>query len=129
MTRRKASGRSPFSKIRVRDILPIWTSANTDLNTAMFVSYMQGLGITGVSSYLRTLAIPVVLCVLAGACTGAIHSGGNGMFVGALLGLAAPAALIWLVITLIHIASYLIAVCAVWVVIFYVARWLFRSAF
>jgi hypothetical protein len=129
MARRKAAGRSILSNIRVRDVLPIWTSANTNLNTAMFVSYLQGLGITGISSYLRKLAIPVVLCVLVVACAGAIHRGGNGMVVGALLGIATPAALIWLVITLIHMASYLIAVCAAWVVIFYVVRWFFRSGF
>ena len=129
MARRKASGRSTISKIRVRDVLPIWTSANTNLNTAMFVSYLQGLGITSVPSYLRKLAIPIVLCVLAGACAGAIHSGVSGMFVGALLGLATPAALIWLVITLIHMAVYLIAFCAAWVVIFYVVCWLFSSGF
>jgi hypothetical protein len=129
MARRKASGRSIFSSIRVRDVLPIWTSANTNLNTAMFVSYLQGLGITGIPSYLRKLAIPVVLCVLAGACAGAIYSGGNGTFVGALLGLATPVALIWLVITLIHMTVYLIAFCAAWVVIFYVTRWLFSSGF
>ena len=87
------------------------------------------MGITGISSYLRKLAVPVVLCVLAGASAGAIHSGINGMFVGFLLGLVAPAALIWLVITLIDCACYLIAFCAVWVLIFYVARWLFSSGF
>jgi hypothetical protein len=129
MARRKAAGRSILSNIRVRDVLPIWTSANANLNTAMFVSYLHGLGITGISSYLRKLAIPVVLSVLVGVCAGAIHSGGDGMFVGALLGVATPAALIWLVITLIHMASYLIAVCAAWVVIFCVVRWFFRSGF
>ena len=129
MARRKASGRSVVSIVRVNNVLPIWTSANTGLNTAMFVSYLQGLGITGIPSYVRKLAIPVVLCVLVGACAGAIHSGVSGMFVGALLGLATPAALIWLVITLFHMASYLIAVCAAWVVIFYVVRWFFRSGF
>jgi hypothetical protein len=129
MARRKASGRSTFSNLRVKDVLPIWTSANSNLNTAMFVSYLQGLGITGIPSYLRKLAIPVVLFVLVGACAGAIHSGVSGMFVGALLGLATPAALIWLVITLIHMAIYLIAFCAAWVVIFYVVRWLFSSGF
>lgn len=129
MTHRKASGRSSLAKIQVRDVLPIWTSANTDLNTAIFVSYLQVLGITGIRSYLRKLAIPIVLFVLVGACAGAIHGGINGMLVGSLLGLATPAALIWLLITLIHIACYLIAVCAVWVVIFYVVCWFFQSGF
>ena len=129
MGRRQTSGRSILCNIRVRDVLPIWTAANVNLNTAMFVSYLQGLGITGIPSYLRKLAIPIVFCVPVGACAGAIHSGVSGMFVGALLGLATPAALIWLVITLIHMASYLIAFCAAWVVIFYVARWLFTSGF
>lgn len=49
------------------------------------------------------------------------------MLLGALLGLAAPAALIWLVITLIHIAAYLFVFCAVWVVIFYGLMWLLRQ--
>ena len=129
MARRKASGRSVLSTIRVNAVLPICTSAKADLNTVMFVSYLQGMGITGISSYLRKLAVPVVLCVLVGASAGAIHSGVNGMFVGSLVGLAAPAALIWLVITLIHMAVYLIAFCAAWVVIFYVVRWLFSSGF
>ena len=129
MAPRKASGRSVLCTVRVSNVLPIYTSANANANTAMFVLYLQGLGITGMRSYLRKLAVPVVICVLAGASAGAIHSGVNGMFMGSLLGLAAPAALIWLVITLIHFACYLIAFCAVWVLIFYVARWLFWSGF
>ena len=129
MARRKASGRSILSRIRVRDVLPIWTSANAELNTAMFVSYLQGLGITDFPSYLRKLAIPIFICVLLGAFAGAIHSGINGMFVGCVLGLATPAALIWLVVTLIHTAIYLIVFCAAWVVIFYVVRWFFWSGF
>ena len=95
----------------------------------MFVSYLQGLGITGIPSYLRRLAIPIFICVLVGAFAGAIHSGGNGLLVGALLGLTTPAALIWLGITLIHIASYLIVFCAAWVMIFYVVRWFLLSGF
>ena len=129
MARRKASGRSHPAKIKVEDILPICTSAKANLNTAMFISYLQGLGITGIPSYLRKLAVPLVFCVLVGACAGALHSGINGMFVGSVLGLATPAALIWLVVTLIHAAVYLIVFCAAWVVIFYVVRWIFRSAF
>ena len=129
MARRKSPGRSILSKIRIRDVLPIWTSANAELNTAMFVSYLQGLGITDFPSYLRKLAIPISICVLVGAFAGAIHSGINGMFVGSVLGLATPAALIWLGITLIHIASYLIVFCAAWVMIFYVVRWFLLSGF
>ena len=129
MARRKASVRSVLSTVRVSAILPICTLAKANANTAMFASYLQGLGITGIPSYLRKLAVPVVLCVLAGACAGAIHSGVNGLFVGALLSLAAPAALIWLVITLIHFACYLIAFCAAWLLIFIAARWLFSSGF
>ena len=129
MAPRKASGRSVLCTVRVSAVLPICTSANAKANTAMFVSYLQGLGITGISSYLCKLAVPVVLCVLIGASAGAIHSGVNGMFVGALLSLAAPAALIWLVITLMHFACYLIAFNAGWVLIFYVGRWFFSSGF
>ena len=129
MARRKASGRSHPAKIKVEDILPICTSTKANLNTAIFISYLQGLGITDFPSYLRKLAILIFICVLVGAFAGAIHSGINGMSVGSVLGLATPAALIWLVVTLIHTAIYLIVFCAAWVVIFYVVRWFFWSAY
>jgi hypothetical protein len=47
------------------------------------------------------------------------------MLVGAVLGLAAPAALIWLCITLLHIAIFLGVFCAAWAVIIYAIRALF----
>lgn len=107
----------------------MWTSVNTDLNTAVFLSYLRDIGITDVASYLRKLALPIVVCLPIGACAGATYSGVQGMFVGALLGLVAPAAITWLVITLIHIAIYMAVFCAAWVALFYVARWILKNVF
>ena len=104
--------------------MPIWTSANASQNNDIVALHMQDMGITSVSSYLRMLAIQVILCAFIGLCVGAYRNGVQGALVGTLLGLATPAALIWLAITVVHIAIYLITFCAVWVVIFYLARWL-----
>ena len=123
MAGRKPSLRGP----KLSQVLPVWTSANADLNTAIFLSFMQRLGVHDISSYLRRFAIPNFLCAVIGAAIGAFHSGFWGLIVGALLGLATPAALIWLAVTLVHVAAYLAVFCAAWAVIFYVARWILSS--
>lgn len=125
MAYRKPSPRGP----KISQFLPIWTTANADLNTAIFVSCMQRLGITSLSSYLRKFELPILLCALVGAGIGAFQSGFWGLIVGALLGLATPAALIWLAVTLVHIAVYLAVFCAAWLAIFCVIYWLLFSGF
>ena len=122
-----AARKTPLRGSKISRVLPIWTVENADLNTAIFVSCMQRLGINSLPSYLRKFAIPVLLCALVGAGVGTFHSGVSGLIVGALLGLATPAALIWLAVTLVHVAAYLAVFCAAWAVIFYVARWILSS--
>lgn len=114
---------------QVKDYIPIWTPANADLNTALFLECLAKWGITDVRSYFLKLRVAIVLCVIIGAIAGAIHSGLHGLIVGALLGLPAPAVVIWLVITVIHVAIYLAVFCAAWVGLYYLARWFLRNAF
>ena len=136
MAYRKASSRGQkfrgskihISKFRLSQVLPIYTPANGELNTAMFLSFMHRLGIDSFSSYLRKFAIPNSICALVGAGIGLAYSGISGLIVGALLGVATPAALIWLAVTLVHVAAYLAIFCLAWAVIFAVARWLLYSA-
>lgn len=106
-------------------ILPLWTLANPTLGNAMFVLCMHGMGVTGVSSYLRKFAVLTMPCAFVGASYGAVSGGVLGLLVGILAGLATPGALIWLAITVARVAAYLAVFCAGWVVLFYLARWLF----
>lgn len=116
------------SVYQAANFLPIWTSANADINTAIFISTMHRLGIISMSDYLRRWAILNILCALVGAAIGLTYGGFLGLASGVVLGIATPAALIWLAVTLLHAAAYLAIFCAVWVAFFYVIRWLFYSA-
>ena len=94
----------------------------------MFLSLMHRLGIDSFSGYLRKFAIPNSICALVGAGIGVFQSGVSGLIVGALLGVATPGALIWLAVTLVHVAVYLAIFFLAWAVIFAVARWLLFNA-
>ncbi len=126
---RKPSKHASGRRHPLKGLLPLWTTTHANLNTSLFVAAMAKLGINGVYSYLRRLVLPILICSLFGAYAGAIHSGLQGLIVGALSGFAAPAAVIWLAITLTHMAIYLTVICLAWVVLFYVARWILRNAF
>ena len=126
---RKPSKPASGRRHPLKGLVPLWTSAHADLNTSLYLAAMAKLGITDISSYLRRLVLPILICSLFGAYAGALHSGLQGLIVGALSGFAAPAAVIWLVITLTHMAIYLTVICVAWVVLFYVLRWILRNAF
>ncbi len=126
---RKPSKRTSGRRHPLKGLLPLWTTTHANLNTSLYLAGMAKLGITDISSYLRKLVLPILICSLFGAYAGALHSGLQGLIVGALSGFAAPAAVIWLAITLTHMAIYLTVICLAWVVLFYVARWILRNAF
>jgi hypothetical protein len=121
MAYRKSYGSPRRSKTRVSQVLPIWTSTNDDVNTAIFMSCLALLGITDWRSYWQKLRWGILFCVVVGVCVG--HSMGGGyknLILGALAGYAAPAAVIWLGITLAHVAAYLLAYLAAWAVVIWV---------
>jgi len=113
----------------VSHALPLWTLANPSIGNAIFVMCMQVMGVASVSDYLRRFAFLVFPCALLSASFGASSGGVLGLIAGIFVGLAAPVALLWLAITVIHVATYLAIFCAGWVVLFYLARWLFWSGF
>ena len=78
----------------------------------VFHALLLKLGITDVSSYFRKLRIPIVICVVVGALVGASFYGLKGFFLGGLLGMIAPAALLWLGVMLVG-ATIFIAIYAV----------------
>lgn len=120
MAYRKTSGR----KIKVSEVLPIWTTTNTELNNAMVSSCMLGMGISDIPSYWRKLRTAIMFCVFVGACIGLSH-GGLGLVVGVLLGFATPAGVIFLAVTLLHYLIFLFAYCLACAAILCVGWWLF----
>ena len=122
MAYRNRSGR----KVKVSEVLPIWTSANTELNNAMVSTCMLGMGISDIPSYWRKLKGAIVFCMFVGACIGIPH-GFTGLIVGALLGFATPAGVIFLAVTLLHYLIFLFAYCVAWAAILCVGWWLLHS--
>lgn len=83
----------------------------------VFVALLQKLGITDVASYFRELRIPIVICVVVGALVGPSFYGLTGFFLGGLLGVIAPAALLWLGVILVGAAIFIAIYAIAWTVI------------
>jgi hypothetical protein len=122
--------RSSKSKPSLSQVLPSWTTTNSDVNTAIFMSCLALLGITDWRSYWQKLRWVILFCVVIGVCVG--HSMGGGyknLILGALAGYATPAVAIWLGITLAHILAYLAAYCFAWGVVLWVCWWCLSEFF
>lgn len=91
----------------------------------VFISLLSRLGISDVSSYFRKLRTAIAISVVVCACIGASDSGLKGLILGGLLGLFAPAALLWLGVMLFGITIFLTMYFAVWAAILYALWWLF----
>lgn len=120
---RKSSGR----KFAVSKVLPIWGVSHTNVVNMAFEALMHKLGITDMRSYFLKLRIWIVIAVLVCAISGAYNYGIKGFILGGLLGLAAPAVLLWLGVLLIGIVVFLAIYVAAWAVILWVAWWLLHS--
>ncbi len=119
MTRRKSSA----SKVSIAEVLPIWTTQQSETVNVVVASIFWGHGITDLSSYYQKLRIPIILCVILGALFGASSYGLKGFFLGGLLGFAAPAALLWLGVLLAGFVIYLATYVGAWAVILYGLWW------
>jgi hypothetical protein len=119
--------RSSSRKVQLSKVLPLWTTANTETNNLMVSSCFSGMGMSDLKSYTRKLSAAIIFCVFVGACIGLANSGLKGLIVGSLLGFAAPAGVIFLAVTLLHIAVYLFAYCLVWTLIVGFLWWLLHS--
>ena len=93
---RNSSGRSSGRKFQFSKVLPIWGVSHTNVVNMAFETMMHKLGIGTMRDYFRKLRILIAVCVLVCALTGASNYGIKGFAIGAVLGLAAPAAILWL---------------------------------
>ena len=123
MAYRKPAGR----KFKVREILPIWGASQTNAVNMAFEALMVKLGVSDMRSYFLKLRIWIVIAVLVCALGGAYNYGIKGFILGGVLGLAAPAAILWLGILLIGVVAYLAIYCLVWALILWAAWWLLHS--
>ena len=120
MARRKFGRPSQFSRIsrsQLAKTLPIWNQGHTDTVNLAVQALLSKFGITDVPSYFRQLRIPIAISVIVCAVVGATNYGIEGFVGGCVLGLLAPAALLWLVVLLAGIAIFLGIYCLGWAVI------------
>ncbi len=120
MSNRKRQSR----KVRLTEVLPIWTNAQSDTANMVFMSVFLKFGITDIESYFQRLRFLIAICVFAGALCGASVYGLKGFFFGGILGLSAPAVVLWLGVMLVLIFMYLAFFAIAWGVIFFLLWWL-----
>jgi len=119
--------KSSWRKVKPSQLLPLWTPAHSDTANLITQSVFYKLGITDLPSYWHKLQGAIVLSVIICACIGASNYGLKGVFLGGLLGIAAPAAAIFLAVVVVLAAILLGVYCLAWIGIYYVACWLLGS--
>lgn len=124
---RKTSGKSSGRKFQFSKVLPIWGVSHTNVVNMAFETLMHKLGIGTMQDYFRKLRILIAISVLACALTGAFGYGLKGFILGGLLGLAAPAAILWLSVLAVGILTFLVIYVASWALILWAAWWLLHS--
>ena len=121
--------RPSWRNVKPSQVLPVWTTNHSNTTNLVAGELLAILGVTDVRSYFRQLRVAIIVCALVGACIGASmgvssHGDGRGLLIGALLGVVAPAALIFLGTLLVGIVLNLAIFCAVWAVIIYTIFWI-----
>ena len=119
--------KSSWRQLKPSQVLPLWTPAHSDTANLITQSVFYKLGITDLPSYWHKLQGAIVLSVIICACIGASNYGLKGVFLGGLLGIAAPAAAIFLAVVVVLAAILLGVYCLAWIGIYYVACWLLGS--
>lgn len=126
--RRTSYRKSSWRKLKPSDVLPLWTPAHTSLAQLGFQVVMQKLSITDVPSYYAKLRPLIISSMVLGAAIGAAADHGiTGFSIGVLLGFMAPAALIFVGVTLVVVAIFLAVFCGVWALIIWGLWWLLQS--
>ena len=88
-----------------------------------FLALLAWMGVTDVPSYFQKLRLAIVISVIVCAFSGASSHGLTGFVLGGLLGLAAPAALLWLAVLLTGIVIYLGIYLLAWAVVWSIFKW------
>ena len=126
---RRSSGKASGRKFPVSKFLPIWGVSHTNVVNMAFATLMHKLGIGTMQDYFRKLRILIAISVLACALTGASGYGLKGFILGGLLGLAAPAAILWLGVLLIGIVIFLAIYVAAWALVICFLWWFLSAMF
>ncbi|MCX7246108.1 MAG: hypothetical protein NTX31_00285 [Burkholderiales bacterium] len=121
--------KSSWRKLKPSQVLPIWTTANTNAASIVVKEVFAHLGVADLRTYFQQLRVTIVICAIVGASIGASSYDLKGLIIGALLGVAAPAALICLGTVLVLICIFLAVYCAAWAVILCLGWWLLGAMF
>lgn len=113
----RSSKRSSGRKVHLTEVLPIWTTAHSGTVNLVFHALLLKLGITDVSSYFSKLRTSIAICVVVCPWVGAAFYGLKGFFLGGLLGVIAPAALLWLGVMLVGAAIFIAIYAVAWTAI------------
>ena len=108
------------SKFRPADALPIWKSNQQDAANAVFEALMVKLGVSDFPSYCSQLRTSIAICMVIGACYGASEYGLTGFAIGGLLGMAGPAAILWLGVIAIGVFLFIAVYVLPWLAILFV---------
>ncbi len=114
-------------KFRLRQVLPSWGAQHRAAVNMAFLSMLERFGISDLPSYFRKLRIPIVISAVICGGIGLSGNGFSGLLIGALLGLIAPAGLLWLGVVVAGIAIYLAVYFAAWAFILCILWWLISS--
>ena len=106
-----------------RHFFPIWTTAQTATVNLAFMALLEWMGVRDIPSYFRQLRIPVAISVFLCAWYGAATYGIPGFVIGGLLGLSAPAALLFLAVLLVGVFIFLAIYAIAMAAVFYVLWW------
>lgn len=120
MSKRSSFGRSRGGKFNPADALPIWRTPQQDAVNVVFEALMLRLGVTDLPSYFRELKLFIAICVVICACYGGSEYGFTGAAIGGLLGMAGPAAILWLCVMVIGIAIFIAVYVLSWMAILFV---------
>ncbi len=119
--------KSSWRQVKPSQVLPIWTTTHSNAATLVVQELFARIGVTDIRTYFQQLRVAIVICVIVCACIGASNYGLKGVFLGGLLGIAAPAAAIFLAVVVVLAAILLGVYCLAWVAIYYIACWLLGS--
>lgn len=107
-------------KFQYSQVVPLWTSTETNAVTMAFQALMSKFGISDFSTYIKQWRVQISLSVIVCAVLGAANYGITGFVLGGLAGLLAPAALLYLAVLLVGIAIvmglYVLAWAAIWAI-------------
>lgn len=124
MAYRKSYRANRTGRTNWTDAVPRMSQQNTDTCNLIFKDWMGRIGVTDIRSYFERLGVWIWLCVASGAVLGAFLDGWSGAFWYALAGIAAPAAIPYLFISVGFAVLLALAHVAIWTVLIYGVLWI-----